>query len=77
VARGTGPVSGYSGITKSSVVNELQPVLMLPRGLFAAGKFDQQARHSLRDPGAGLSEPDPAVVDEKRDGARPVAPRSA
>ncbi|HUO00248.1 MAG TPA: AAA family ATPase, partial [Bradyrhizobium sp.] len=34
-------VSGYSGIGKSSVVNELQPVLVPPRGLFASGKFDQ------------------------------------
>src|SRR5215470_2796678 len=37
-------VSGYSGIGKSSVVNELQPVLVPPRGLFAAGKFDQYKR---------------------------------
>ena len=37
-------VSGYSGIGKSSVVNELQPVLALPRGLFAGGKFDQYKR---------------------------------
>ncbi|WP_051390058.1 AAA family ATPase [Bradyrhizobium sp. Ec3.3] len=37
-------VSGYSGIGKSSVVNELQPVLVLPRGLFASGKFDQYKR---------------------------------
>jgi serine/threonine protein kinase len=34
-------VCGYSGIGKSSVVNELQPVLVPPRGLFASGKFDQ------------------------------------
>jgi PAS domain S-box-containing protein len=34
-------VSGYSGVGKSSVVNELQKVLVLPRGLFAVGKFDQ------------------------------------
>jgi PAS domain S-box-containing protein len=34
-------VSGYSGIGKSSVVNELHRVLVPPRGLFAAGKFDQ------------------------------------
>ena len=32
-------VSGYSGIGKSSVVNELHKVLVPPRGLFAAGKF--------------------------------------
>jgi PAS domain S-box-containing protein len=37
-------VSGYSGIGKSSVVNELQPVLVPPRGLFASGKFDQHKR---------------------------------
>src|SRR6201998_1831002 len=37
-------VSGYSGIGKSSVVNELQPVLVPPRGLFASGKFDQYKR---------------------------------
>ena len=37
-------VSGYSGIGKSSIVNELQPVLVPPRGLFAAGKFDQYKR---------------------------------
>src|SRR5262245_5866108 len=29
---------------KSSVVNELQPVLVPPRGLFASGKFDQYKR---------------------------------
>jgi len=34
-------VSGYSGIGKSSVVNELHKPLVLPRGLFASGKFDQ------------------------------------
>ena len=37
-------VSGYAGIGKSSVVNELQPVLVPSRGLFAAGKFDQYER---------------------------------
>src|ERR1043166_3843853 len=37
-------VSGYSGIGKSSVVNELQPVLVPTRGLFASGKFDQHKR---------------------------------
>src|SRR5215475_8382198 len=37
-------VSGYSGIGKSSVVNELHPVLVPPRGLFASGKFDQDKR---------------------------------
>src|ERR1700723_904174 len=37
-------VSGYSGIGKSSVVNELHKVLVPPRGLFASGKFDQHKR---------------------------------
>src|SRR5262249_31874511 len=37
-------VSGYSGIGKTSVVNELQPVLVPRRGLFASGKFDQYKR---------------------------------
>ncbi|MGA2128077.1 MAG: AAA family ATPase, partial [Xanthobacteraceae bacterium] len=37
-------VSGYSGIGKSSVVNELHKVLVPPRGLFAACKFDQYRR---------------------------------
>ena len=37
-------VSGYSGIGKSSVVNELHRVLVPPRGVFASGKFDQYKR---------------------------------
>ena len=37
-------VSGYSGIGKSSVINELHQALVPPRGLFAAGKFDQYKR---------------------------------
>ena len=37
-------VSGYSGIGKSSVVNELHKALVSPRGLFASGKFDQYKR---------------------------------
>src|SRR5215469_6698186 len=47
VAQGTPElvlVSGYSGVGKSSVVNELHKVLVPPRGLFAAGKFDQLKR---------------------------------
>ena len=36
-------------------MNELHQVLVPPRGLFAAGKFDQyQARHSLFHVGAGV-----------------------
>jgi PAS domain S-box-containing protein len=47
VAQGTAElvlVTGYSGVGKSSVVNELHKVLVPPRGLFAAGKFDQYKR---------------------------------
>src|ERR1700719_606605 len=62
-------VSGYSGIGKSSVVNELHRVLVPPRGLFASGKFDQykrdipystlaQAFQSLTRPLLGKSEPE-------------------
>ena len=48
IAKGGAPelvlVSGHSGIGKSSVVNELHKVLVLSRGLFASGKFDQYKR---------------------------------
>jgi Protein kinase domain/AAA ATPase domain len=37
-------VTGYAGIGKSSVVNELHKLLVPQRGLFAAGKFDQYKR---------------------------------
>jgi predicted ATPase/signal transduction histidine kinase len=37
-------VSGYSGVGKSAVVNDLHRVLVPPRGLFASGKFDQYKR---------------------------------
>ncbi|MES0177962.1 AAA family ATPase [Mesorhizobium sp. M0025] len=46
-------VSGYSGIGKSSLINELQPVLVPPRGLFASGKFDQ---HKLDVPYSTLAQ---------------------
>ncbi|MEX3945563.1 AAA family ATPase [Paraburkholderia sp. BR10937] len=39
-------VSGYSGVGKSSVVNELHKFLVPPRGLFASGKFDQY-KHNI------------------------------
>src|SRR6266403_1610708 len=62
-------VSGYSGIGKSSVVNELHKVLVQRRGLFASGKFDQykrdipystlaQAFQSLIRPLLGKSDPE-------------------
>src|SRR6202140_2946829 len=47
VAQGTPElvlVSGYSGVGKTSVVNELHKALVPPRGLFASGKFDQYKR---------------------------------
>lgn len=37
-------VSGYSGVGKSSLVNELNKLLVPARGLFASGKFDQYKR---------------------------------
>jgi serine/threonine protein kinase len=37
-------VSGYSGIGKSSVVNEVHKALVPSRGLFASGKYDQYKR---------------------------------
>jgi PAS domain S-box-containing protein len=37
-------VSGYSGIGKSAVVNELHKALVPSRGFFASGKFDQYKR---------------------------------
>lgn len=37
-------VSGYSGVGKTAVVSELHKALVPPRGLFAAGKFDQFKR---------------------------------
>jgi PAS domain S-box-containing protein len=43
-ASGLALVSGYSGIGKSSVVNELHKEIVLPRGIFIAGKFDQHKR---------------------------------
>ena len=37
-------ISGYSGIGKSAVVNELRKGLASPQSLFAGGKFDQFKR---------------------------------
>jgi PAS domain S-box-containing protein len=71
-------VFGYSGVGKSSVVNELHKVLVPRRGLFASGKFDQykrdipystlaQAFQSLIRPLLAKSE---AELDEWRNGLR-------
>jgi PAS domain S-box-containing protein len=38
-------VSGYSGIGKSALVNELHRPIAAQHGIFAAGKFDQYRRH--------------------------------
>ena len=54
-------VSGYAGIGKSSVVNELHRVLVPRRGLFAAGKFDPQKRDM---PYATLAQALRALVDQ-------------
>jgi len=37
-------VRGYSGVGKSSIVNELHRALVASRGLFGSGKFDQYKR---------------------------------
>jgi serine/threonine protein kinase len=37
-------VSGYSGVGKSALVNELHKALVPKRGVFASGKFDQYKR---------------------------------
>jgi len=47
VANGTSElvlVSGYSGIGKSALVNELHKAITQSRGIFVAGKFDQYKR---------------------------------
>jgi predicted ATPase len=78
-------VSGYSGVGKSSVVNELHKALVPPRGLFASGKFDQykrdipystlaQAFQSLIRPLLGKSEADlPPWREALRDALGPNA----
>ena len=67
-------VSGYSGIGKSSVVNELHKALVPPRGLFAAGKFDQYKRDiPYATAGAGLPEPRPSDPRQERRGTRALA----
>ena len=71
-------VSGYSGIGKSSVVNELHKVLVPPRGLFACRQVrSAEARHSVRHLGAGLSEPDPSAPRQAGGRAHRVAGAAA
>ena len=70
-------VSGYSGIGKSSVVNELHKVLVPPRGLFASGKFDQYKRDipyaTLAQAFQSLIRP---LLGEERSGAGALARRA-
>ncbi len=67
-------VSGYSGIGKSSVVNELHKALVPPRGLFAAGKFDQYKRDiPYATLAQALQTPDPADPRQERSRTRLVA----
>ena len=77
VAQGTPElvlVSGYSGIGKSSVVNELHKALVLAaRPVRVRQVRPVQARHPLRHPGPGLPEPRPPDSGPERGGARPVA----
>ncbi|MBV8486903.1 MAG: AAA family ATPase, partial [Planctomycetaceae bacterium] len=37
-------VSGYAGVGKSALVDELHKAIVLPRGIFISGKFDQYKR---------------------------------
>ena len=63
-------VSGYSGIGKSSVVNELHKPLVPPRGLFASGKFDQYKRDiPYATLAQAFQEPSPSASDEERRGS--------
>ena len=59
-------LSGYSGIGKSSVVNELHKVLVAPRGLFACAKFDQHKHET----------PYGTLVQAVRDLIRPLLGKS-
>ena len=67
-------VSGYSGIGKSSVVNELHRALVPPRGLFASGKFEQYQRDiPVRDARSGVSGPGAISSEPERSRAEPLA----
>jgi predicted ATPase/signal transduction histidine kinase len=79
-------VSGYSGIGKSAVVNELHKSIVSRRGLFASGKFDQykrdipyatvaQAFHSLIRP--LLSKPEAEVSQWRDDLSRALSPNGS
>ena len=79
-------VSGYSGIGKSAVVNELHKSLISHRALFASGKFDQykrdipyatvaQAFHSLIRP--LLSKPEAEVSQWRDDLCQALSPNGS
>jgi hypothetical protein len=67
-------VSGYSGIGKSSVVNELHKVMVPPRGLFASGKFDQYKRACHRRQAYDHPVQRPQERPWRRSGRRSVSP---
>ena len=90
VVAGGGPqlilVSGYSGIGKSAVVNDLHKSIVSSRGLFASGKFDQykrdipyatlaQAFHSLIRP--LLSMPEAELSQWRDDLSRALIPNGS
>jgi serine/threonine protein kinase len=70
-------VSGYSGIGKSSVVNELHKALAAARPIRFRQVRSVQTRYSLLDAGTGLSEPDQAAVRQNRSGPCALARRVA
>src|SRR5262249_49176569 len=54
-------VSGYSGIGKSAVVNELHKAIVQPRGIFISGKFEQ---HKGEIPYATLAQAFQSLIRE-------------
>jgi PAS domain S-box-containing protein len=54
-------VSGYSGIGKSAVVNELHKAVVQPRGVFISGKFEQ---HKVEIPYSTLAQAFQGLIRE-------------
>jgi len=68
-------VSGYSGIGKSSVVNELLQGPCSASRSFRCGQVRPiQARYPVRDFGTGLADPGPSDPRQERSRGRPMAP---